>query len=64
MLEKRPKQKRGFAMMTLEEKRRIARLGGIAAHKSGNAHEWTREEAQLAGKKGGESLARTRPQSK
>jgi len=44
---------RGFASMTKEERRRIASLGGKAAHRRGTAHEWTSEEAQRAGRKGG-----------
>jgi len=31
----------------------IGRLGGRAAHESGSAHEWTPEEARVAGRKGG-----------
>ena len=44
---------RGFASMDREKQRQIASKGGRAAHKKGNAHEWTREEAQAAGRKGG-----------
>jgi len=43
------KQDRGFASMDLETKRRIASLGGKAAHAKGRAHKWTREEARQAG---------------
>lgn len=39
--------------MSLEQRRAIARLGGQAAHKKGTAHEWSTEEARLAGRKGG-----------
>ena len=49
---------RGFASMEREKQREIASKGGKAAHKKGAAHEWTREEAQVAGRKGG--LARHR----
>ena len=49
---------RGFASMDREKQREIASKGGRAAHKIGAAHEWTREEAQAAGRKGG--LARHR----
>ena len=49
---------RGFASMDRNKQREIASKGGRAAHKSGAAHEWTREEAQAAGRKGG--LARHR----
>lgn len=33
--------------------RAIASLGGKAAHVKGTAHEWTSEEARIAGSKGG-----------
>ena len=49
---------RGFASMDRNKQREIASKGGRAAHKKGAAHEWTREEAQAAGRKGG--LARHR----
>jgi general stress protein YciG len=49
---------RGFASMDRDRQREIASKGGRAAHKKGAAHEWTREEAQAAGRKGG--LARHR----
>lgn len=45
--------KRGFAVMDKEKRRKIAGLGGVAAHRMGVAHEWTSEEAKAAGKKGG-----------
>ena len=44
---------RGFASMDRNKQREIASKGGRAAHKKGAAHEWTREEAQVAGRKGG-----------
>jgi uncharacterized protein len=48
-----PKARRGFALVPLERRREISRMGGVAAHQKGTAHEWTREEAQRAGRKGG-----------
>ncbi len=45
--------KRGFASMSPEKQREIARKGGRAAHEKGTAHEWTPEEARAAGSKGG-----------
>lgn len=45
--------KRGFASMAEERQREISSLGGKAAHKSGHAHEFTSEEARVAGAKGG-----------
>jgi len=47
--------KRGFASMDQRKQREIASKGGKAAHQSGNAHEFTPEEAREAGRKGGES---------
>ena len=47
------KSKRGFAAMSMEERKRISRLGGKAAHANGTAHEFTQEEARVAGRKGG-----------
>lgn len=45
--------KRGFASLSPARQREIASLGGIEAHKKGRAHEWSSEEARLAGQKGG-----------
>ncbi len=45
---------RGFAAMDPKKQRKIASLGGKAAHAKGTAHEFTPEEAKRAGKKGGE----------
>ena len=47
------KEDRGFASMDRSKQREIARTGGKAAHMKGTAHEWTSEEARLAGRKGG-----------
>jgi hypothetical protein len=49
------KSKRGFAAMNLEQRRRIASLGGKAAQKRGTGHKWTKEEAIAAGSKGGKT---------
>jgi len=46
-------KKRGFASMDKKKQRRIASLGGKAAQKKGTGHQWTKEEASLAGRKGG-----------
>jgi general stress protein YciG len=48
-----PKAYRGFAAMSPEKQRAIASKGGRAAHVKGAAHEWTADEARLAGHKGG-----------
>lgn len=47
------KSRRGFASMSPEKQKEIARKGGIAAHKMGKAHQFTSEEAREAGRKGG-----------
>ncbi len=48
------KERRGFASMSPEKQREIASKGGRAAHQKGTAHEWTAEEARVAGRKGGQ----------
>ena len=47
------KQLRGFAVMSLAQRKAIASKGGKMAHLRGTAHEWTVEEARAAGRKGG-----------
>lgn len=42
--------RRGFASMEPSLQRAIASKGGRAAHRSGNAHEFTPEEARRAGR--------------
>lgn len=54
------KQRRGFAAMDEARRREIAQAGGRAAHQSGNAHQFTRQEAQAAGRKGGVTVSRNR----
>ncbi len=49
------KSARGFASMDPKRQREIASQGGRAAHRSGNAHEFTAEEAREAGRKGGKA---------
>src|SRR5262245_11426171 len=48
------KGRRGFAGMDREKQREIASKGGKAAHEKGTAHEFTPEEARVAGRKGGQ----------
>lgn len=48
-----PKLTRGFASMSKEKHRAIASQGSISAHIQGKAHTWTKEEASVAGRKGG-----------
>lgn len=51
---------RGFASMDEDKQREIAARGGRAAHESGNAHEFSSEEAREAGRKGGEAVSQDR----
>ena len=46
-------RKRGFAAMDRAQVRDLARKGGVAAHRAGTAHEFSSEEARVAGRKGG-----------
>jgi len=54
------KSERGFAAMDPARQREIASAGGKAAHQSGNAHEFTSEEARKAGRKGGQASSKQR----
>jgi general stress protein YciG len=51
---------RGFAAMDPEKQKRIASEGGRAAHRQGVAHEWSRDEAREAGRKGGQIVSQNR----
>lgn len=65
---------RGFKSLTDEERRRVASLGGKAAHAEGKRHVFTHEEARTPGEKAGllptrheddiEQFVRCNPQSK
>ncbi len=46
---------RGFAAIDRNRVKEIARKGGKAAHAAGTAHEFTSDEARVAGKKGGQA---------
>lgn len=46
--------------MDRSRQREIASKGGKAAHQKGSAHEWTSEEARIAGRKGGMASHRGR----
>ena len=52
--------KRGFASMDPAKQREIASKGGRAAHTKGTEHEFTSDEARVAGRKGGEAVSRDR----
>lgn len=47
------KKPHGFAAMDPEKVRAISAAGGKAAHAKGTAHQFTKEEASAAGRKGG-----------
>ena len=49
----KPRKPRGFAAMDRTRVSEIARKGGKAAHAAGTAHQFTTDEARVAGKKGG-----------
>lgn len=51
---------RGFAGVDPERQREIASEGGKAAHESGNAHEFSSEEARGAGRRSGEAVGQDR----
>jgi general stress protein YciG len=55
-----PRKPRGFAAMDRRLVSEIARKGGRAAHAAGTAHEFTSEEARLAGGKGGRATHENR----
>lgn len=46
--------------ITPEQRRVNASNAGKAAHQQGVAHEWTSDEAQAAGRKGGRASAQSR----
>jgi general stress protein YciG len=56
----KPKLRKGFAAMDPQRCREIASLGGRAAHKLGVGHQYTSEEARIAGAKGGRAKQRRR----
>lgn len=54
------KGRRGFASMDAEKQKEIASKGGRAAHAKGTAHEWSKAEARVAGRKGGVMVSQNR----
>ena len=52
--ERRPRR-RGFAAMDRDRVREIASKGGKAAHAAGTAHQFSSDEARVAGRKGGQA---------
>src|SRR5690606_25661631 len=60
LMAERGKSRRGFASMDPARQREIASRGGRAAHAKGTAHEWSSDEARVAGRKGGGGVSRDR----
>jgi general stress protein YciG len=60
MEEKSGKSRKGFASMDPERQKEIASMGGRKAHQNGTAHQWTKDSAKEAGKKGGKAAALSR----
>jgi general stress protein YciG len=50
----------GFAAMDPEKRRAISAKGGKTAHALGRAHKFTKEEARIAGRLGGELVSQDR----
>jgi len=51
---------KGFAAMTVEQKREIASAGGKAAHAKGSAYKFNTLTAKEAGKKGGKTVSQNK----
>jgi general stress protein YciG len=49
----KPRKPRGFAAMDPKLVAELAKRGGKAAHRAGTAHQFTSDEARVAGRKGG-----------
>jgi general stress protein YciG len=49
----KPRKPRGFAAMDPQLVSELAKRGGKAAHRAGTAHQFTSDEARVAGRKGG-----------
>ena len=49
----KPRKARGFAAMDPTLVSELAKRGGKAAHRAGTAHQFTSDEARVAGRKGG-----------
>jgi uncharacterized protein len=49
------KSKRGFASMDAEKVKKIASKAGRRSHELGRGHQFTSEEARVAGSKGGKA---------
>ncbi len=47
------KQRKGLAVLPIEERKKIASLGGTEGHRLKRSHEWSVDEAKVAGQLGG-----------
>lgn len=54
------KRKQGFALLSPDARREIARRGGMASQSAGTRHRFTSEEARQAGRLGGASISQDR----
>jgi general stress protein YciG len=63
-LKESKKHLRGFASLSTEKKREIASMGGKTAHTLGRAHRWTKQEASIAGRKGGKISRKRGPNAR
>ncbi len=52
--------RRGLASADDVTRQRVASMGGKAAHMSGNAHQFSSDEARAAGRKGGSTVSQNR----
>lgn len=59
---KKQKQRKGFALLSPQRRRLLAALGGKSAQIRGVAHQFTHEQAVVAGRKGGLEVARKHPE--
>lgn len=60
MMQQKATTKRGFASMDPSKQREIASMGGKAAHAKGTGHQFSPEEARIAGSKGGKARGKKR----
>lgn len=54
------RRKRGFALLSVDRRRELASQGGRAAQAAGTAHQFTSEEARIAGRIGGVNVSADR----
>jgi uncharacterized protein len=56
------KAPRGFAALSPEKRKEIARRGGLAVQAKGTGYTWTSEQAKASGVKGGKAVQAMRRQ--